>query len=195
MSATHQPKPPNDELISSEAQPKPPSDQLINSETQAKPATSRLTSSEVQPKPATSRLTSSEVQPKPFTSRLTSSKTQAKPPTQYLQRNQKGGLGTSAHSSLAQSALKLDRSLLLAILSLIRQSGDLDSLLNGAVMAIREGLRADRALIYRFSALDWGAILAESVTEGWTPCLGKEIPAIGFGLAQTAEYLNQPKWP
>jgi PAS domain S-box-containing protein len=57
----------------------------------------------------------------------------------------------------------------------IRQSLNLDEVLNTAVAEVRQLLQCDRVVIYRFNP-DWtGTIVVESVTQGWTPILGKDI--------------------
>ncbi len=57
----------------------------------------------------------------------------------------------------------------------IRQSLELDDILNTAVREVRSLLDTDRVVIYRF-APDWsGRIVVESVGEGWTSVLGEEI--------------------
>ncbi|HBL14006.1 MAG TPA: PAS domain-containing protein [Cyanobacteria bacterium UBA11162] len=53
----------------------------------------------------------------------------------------------------------------------IRQSLNLDEVLNTAVVEVRYFLACDRTVIYRFNS-DWtGTIIVESVGEGWTPAL------------------------
>jgi PAS domain S-box-containing protein len=57
----------------------------------------------------------------------------------------------------------------------IRQSLNLDEVLNTAVAEVRQFLHCDRVTIYRFNP-DWsGAIVVESVDQGWTPILGMLI--------------------
>jgi PAS domain S-box-containing protein len=57
----------------------------------------------------------------------------------------------------------------------IRQSLNLDEVLNTAVEEVRQFLACDRAIIYRFNP-DWsGTLVVESVGEGWTPTLGMNI--------------------
>ncbi|SKB13237.1 putative Histidine kinase [Planktothrix sp. PCC 11201] len=54
----------------------------------------------------------------------------------------------------------------------IRQSLNLTDILNNAVVDIREILHCDRVLVYEFDSTFNGTIVAESVGEGWTSCLG-----------------------
>ncbi|MBH8565379.1 PAS domain-containing protein [Nostoc sp. CENA67] len=57
----------------------------------------------------------------------------------------------------------------------IRRSLQLDDVLNTTVHEIRQALKADRVVIYRFNA-DWsGTIIAESVGAGWIKTLGKIV--------------------
>lgn len=57
----------------------------------------------------------------------------------------------------------------------IRQSLNLEQILNSAVAEVRQFLQTDRVIIYRFKQ-DWsGVVVAESVAEGWEPCLGQTI--------------------
>ncbi|WP_416235747.1 GAF domain-containing protein [Nostoc sp. UHCC 0252] len=72
----------------------------------------------------------------------------------------------------------------------MRQAPDLDKLLKITVAQIREKVGCDRALIYQFTSLDSGNVLAESRTLGWTPTLGENIPGIIFGLYTNQDYLE-----
>ncbi|WAL60462.1 GAF domain-containing protein [Thermocoleostomius sinensis] len=69
------------------------------------------------------------------------------------------------------------RSQLLAELtSRIRQSLDFDEILKTSVTGVREVLKVDRVLIYRFNPdLKSGVIVAESVGRGWLKALGQTI--------------------
>ncbi|MBG1259454.1 GAF domain-containing protein [Nostoc commune] len=72
----------------------------------------------------------------------------------------------------------------------MRQAPDLDTLLKITVAQIREKIACDRALIYQFTSLDSGNVLAESRTLGWTPTLGENIPGILFGLYSNKDYVE-----
>ncbi|MEH2160856.1 MAG: GAF domain-containing protein [Nostoc sp.] len=72
----------------------------------------------------------------------------------------------------------------------LRQAPDIDTLLKITVAQIREKIGCDRALIYQFTSLDSGNVLAESRTLGWTPTLGENIPGIIFGLYTNQDYLE-----
>ncbi|MFN6500192.1 MAG: MHYT domain-containing protein [Nostoc sp. DedQUE01] len=57
----------------------------------------------------------------------------------------------------------------------IRRSLKLDDVINTTVYEVRQALRTDRVIMYRFNS-DWsGTIIAESVTQGWTKTLGKTV--------------------
>ncbi len=81
------------------------------------------------------------------------------------------------------------RSLLLSDIALrIRQSLDLDEILNTAVSEIRKFLKADRVLIYRFYP-DWnGTVEVESVTSKWISSLGTDIQDTCFLSGQWQAY-------
>ncbi|MBW4472419.1 MAG: GAF domain-containing protein [Stenomitos rutilans HA7619-LM2] len=65
--------------------------------------------------------------------------------------------------------------LLVAIAQRVRQSLDLDDILNTTVTEVRQLLQTDRVIIYRFDP-DWkGFVIVESVGDGWTHMLGHHI--------------------
>jgi methyl-accepting chemotaxis protein PixJ len=72
----------------------------------------------------------------------------------------------------------------------MRQAPDFDTLLKITVAQIREKIGCDRALIYQFTSLESGNVLAESRTLGWTPTLGENIPGIIFGLYTNQDYIE-----
>jgi diguanylate cyclase (GGDEF)-like protein/PAS domain S-box-containing protein len=62
-----------------------------------------------------------------------------------------------------------------AIAQRLRQSLDLDQILNTTVADVRQFLQTDRVIIYRFYP-DWsGIVISESVAEGWQTLLNREI--------------------
>jgi PAS domain S-box-containing protein len=68
------------------------------------------------------------------------------------------------------------RSQLLSTIALrIRQSLDLQSILNTTVAEVREFLQTDRVLVYRFERNWDGTVVAESVGDAWTPLLNIRI--------------------
>ncbi len=76
------------------------------------------------------------------------------------------------------------------IVTHMRQAPDLDTLFKITVAQIREKIGCDRALIYQFTSLESGNVLAESRTLGWTPTLGENIPGIIFGLYTNQDYIE-----
>ncbi|MEH2388459.1 MAG: GAF domain-containing protein [Nostoc sp.] len=72
----------------------------------------------------------------------------------------------------------------------MRQAPELDTLLKITVAQIREKISCDRALIYQFTSLESGNVLAESRGLGWTPTLGENIPGIIFGLYRNQDYVE-----
>ncbi|XHX76258.1 MAG: GAF domain-containing protein [Stenomitos frigidus ULC029] len=73
------------------------------------------------------------------------------------------------------------RSQLLSTITLrIRQSLDLDDILKTTVSEIREFLQADRVSIYKFQPHHDSTVVVESVTEGWLPILGYQLPEAAF---------------
>ncbi|MBR8834751.1 MAG: diguanylate cyclase [Stigonema ocellatum SAG 48.90 = DSM 106950] len=75
-----------------------------------------------------------------------------------------------------------------AIAQHIRQSLDLDEILNTTVAEIRQFLQNDRVIIYRFNP-DWsGVVVTESVAEGWQPILNMEITDSYFVKMQGQSY-------
>ncbi|MBN3950427.1 MAG: GAF domain-containing protein [Nostoc sp. NMS7] len=85
---------------------------------------------------------------------------------------------------------KLWRRRLEDITTHLRQAPDIDSLLKATVAQIREKISCDRALIYQFTSLESGNVLAESRRLGWTPTLGENIPVIIFGLYTNQDYIE-----
>ncbi|MBN3927414.1 GAF domain-containing protein, partial [Nostoc sp. NMS4] len=75
-----------------------------------------------------------------------------------------------------------------AIAQHIRQSLDLDEILNTTVAEVRHFLQTDRVVIYRFNP-DWsGVAIAESVAEGWQPILNMQITDPYFVQTQGLSY-------
>ncbi len=57
----------------------------------------------------------------------------------------------------------------------IRRSLNLDDVINTTVREVRQALKTDRVVMYRFNS-DWsGTIIAESIAPGWTKTLGKTV--------------------
>jgi PAS domain S-box-containing protein len=81
------------------------------------------------------------------------------------------------------------RSQLLSTMVLrIRQSLELNEILNTTVAEVREFLQADRVLVYRFTS-DWnGTVAVESVGDRWTRSLGQEIQDTCFRKGSWQHY-------
>ncbi|PSB28813.1 GAF domain-containing protein [Stenomitos frigidus] len=78
-----------------------------------------------------------------------------------------------AEATLRQQA-KRER-LLVAIAQRIRQSLNLDEILNTTVTEVSQLLQTDRVVMYRFEP-DWsGFVIVEAVGDGWTPMLGRRL--------------------
>ena len=92
-------------------------------------------------------------------------------------------------NAIAQE-FKIWRRQLQDITTHMRQAPDFDTLLKITVAQIREKIGCDRALIYQFTSLESGNVLAESRTLGWTPTLGENIPGIIFGLYTNQDYIE-----
>ncbi len=65
----------------------------------------------------------------------------------------------------------------------IRQSLNLEEILNTTVSEVRQFLQTERVFIYRFKANWSGFVTVESVAPGWVPILGKKITDSFFAAA------------
>ena len=65
--------------------------------------------------------------------------------------------------------------LLVAIAQRVRQSLDLDEILNTTVTEVRQLLQTDRVIIYRFEPNWSGFVIVESVGADWIPMLGQRL--------------------
>ncbi|MBD2296782.1 GAF domain-containing protein [Anabaena sphaerica FACHB-251] len=70
----------------------------------------------------------------------------------------------------------------------IRQSLNLQDILNATVKEVQYLLQVDRVVVYQFAPDMSGKIMAESVTPGWTVSLGVEIEDNCFQLGAGLEY-------
>ncbi|AFY43827.1 GAF domain-containing protein [Nostoc sp. PCC 7107] len=93
-------------------------------------------------------------------------------------------------ANLVAQEFKIWRQQLQSVTNLMRQSTDIDTLLKVTVNQIREKVNCDRVLIYQFTSIDSGTVLAESRTLGWTPVLGENLPGMLFGLHNNQDYLE-----
>ncbi len=83
---------------------------------------------------------------------------------------------TERHQAAVDLQHRIDRERLIAqVTQNIRQSLDLDQILQTTVIRVRQFLAADRVLIYRFNA-EWGGdMIVESVEPGWMSVLGSSV--------------------
>ena len=78
-----------------------------------------------------------------------------------------------------------------AISQHIRESLDLNSILNTTVTEVRHFLQCDRVIIYRFNS-DWsGVVMTESVAPGWNTILNMEIRDTYFVENREKAYVNR----
>jgi two-component system, cell cycle sensor histidine kinase and response regulator CckA len=78
-----------------------------------------------------------------------------------------------------QHQIELQR-LVMTIAQRIRQSLNLNKVLNTTVAEVRQLLQADRVFIYRFEPDYTGAVVVESVAEGWVSVLNAQVQDIYF---------------
>lgn len=84
---------------------------------------------------------------------------------------------------------------LLATIALrIRQSFKIGDILDAAVDEVRQFLRADRAIIYRFEPEYDGVVIAEALGRGWTSMLGQKIQDTGFSEATLVQAYTQGRF-
>lgn len=104
-------------------------------------------------------------------------------------------LANGSATQTAQEQLKKERQQLLAIAAQMRACTHREALLQTTTTQIQQALRADRALIYRFTGSSAGTVVAESMVLGYTPTLKQNLPAPCFGAATAADYQRQPILP
>jgi methyl-accepting chemotaxis protein PixJ len=73
----------------------------------------------------------------------------------------------------------------------MRHAENIDTLLQVVVAEVHQALQVERALIYQFKTETQGAVIAESITEGYTPSLGESVAAIAFGAKRAVDYQQQ----
>ncbi|BCL37465.1 PAS domain S-box protein [Nostoc sp. MS1] len=83
--------------------------------------------------------------------------------------------------------------LMRAVAQRIRQSLNLQDILDATVKEIKDLLRVDRVLVYQFASDMSGKIVAESVEPGWRIALGAEIEDTCFQQGYGADYLQGRK--
>jgi len=79
------------------------------------------------------------------------------------------------HSEAELRRQTLQRQLFAEITLKIRQSLQLDAILQTTVTEVRRILQVDRVVIYQLNADGSGVIMTEAVVPGWTPIQGQEI--------------------
>lgn len=92
---------------------------------------------------------------------------------------------------LRQQAERLE--LTSAIAQRIRQSLNLNEILNTTVVEVKRWLQADRVIVYRFAPDKSGTIVAESVAAGWQITLGQQITDTCFQTGSGTDYYCQGK--
>ncbi len=73
----------------------------------------------------------------------------------------------------------------------IRKAKNFESFLDKSVSVLRQNLKADRVLIYHFEDKNEGRVLAESISEGWTPTEDEIIPCSTFGGQNILDYQSR----
>ncbi|MEA5595583.1 GAF domain-containing protein [Rivularia sp. UHCC 0363] len=96
----------------------------------------------------------------------------------------------AANSNSIEQQFKNWRSQLTSILSQIRQVKHFDELVQVTTAVVKEKIKADRVLIYRFDSSSSGVAIGESIAKGWTPAMGETLPTMVFGLEAREEYLE-----
>ncbi|MEG3436823.1 PAS domain S-box protein [Pannus brasiliensis CCIBt3594] len=89
--------------------------------------------------------------------------------------------------SLRQQQTERERRLN-TIIQHLRQSLDLQTVLDTTVSEVRDFLRTDRVIIYRFQASGGGLVVAESVAPGQMTILDRQIPSADFVRTDDGNY-------
>nr|MDJ0651265.1 GAF domain-containing protein [Xenococcaceae cyanobacterium MO_188.B19] len=77
------------------------------------------------------------------------------------------------------------------IVKQIRKAKNFDFFLDKTVSILRQNMKADRVLIYHFEDKNEGRVLAESISEGWTPTQDEIIPCSTFGGQNILDYQSR----
>lgn len=112
-------------------------------------------------------------------------------PLAIAQSSQKSNLEPSANKNCSKIAFKTNRQQISAITGQMRQSPSLEALFETTVNEIRQTLKTDRVVIYRFETSSQGIVIAEAIGREWTPTLGEKLPATWFGADETHTYLSK----
>ncbi|MCY7284060.1 MAG: GAF domain-containing protein, partial [Cyanobacteria bacterium CAN_BIN43] len=94
-------------------------------------------------------------------------------------------------SPLVAQKFRHQRLQMMAIATQMQQAQDLEILLNLTVDTVRDSLTADRVLVYHFTSLSEGKVMAESVDSDWATVLGNTLPVATFGANKVEDYLTQ----
>ena len=92
---------------------------------------------------------------------------------------------------LAMELFKNQRDRAKKITSNIDNNNDIETIFSKIVGSIRNEFNACRVLIYRFNSDRNGTVIAESLSEGWTPTWNETLPALCFGASDRAGYQEQ----
>ncbi|WP_442942001.1 PAS domain S-box protein [Nostoc sp.] len=115
----------------------------------------------------------------------------------YLSNGQIIGIGQDIterkQTELALKAQAEREQLMRTVAQRIRQSLNLQDILNATVQEVRDLLGVDRVVVYQFDSEMIGTIMAESVEPGWTVSLGVEIPDTCFQTGSGVEYYQGRK--
>ncbi|MEA5601480.1 PAS domain S-box protein [Nostoc sp. UHCC 0252] len=96
-------------------------------------------------------------------------------------------------TELALKAQAEREQLMRTVAQRIRQSLNLQDILNATVQEVRHLLGVDRVIVYQFDSEMIGTIMAESVEAGWTVSLGVEIHDTCFQTGAGVEYYQRRK--
>lgn len=95
---------------------------------------------------------------------------------------------TDIVQKIKTNLFRQERDRLWKILKQIRQATELNQFLQKTSAVLRQELKVDRAMIYRFENEHDGLVVAESLNSGWTPCLSSMIPCLAFGAPKASDY-------
>ncbi|MBD3884578.1 GAF domain-containing protein [Phormidium tenue FACHB-886] len=95
------------------------------------------------------------------------------------------------YSTSATGEGRVDLQWLFKVTRQMRQVQEIDTLTQMAVTEVHQALGVERALIYRFETEVQGIVVAESVTDGYTPSFGESLAAIAFGAKRAIDYQQQ----